>query len=445
MKIIPKSMLARTAWVLGIGFILMIADGIFVVKMLLNSESKSSTYYEFITRVKIITQLTSTTERSQRSTLLNSLNEPQLEILWAETEPDQADLVYDWATKKMNKHLMHFMHNQPVKQIMLGHPKPPPSNSFDQQVDKEKFVLSMQLTDNSWLQFKGRIPNKHRTFVTNVIAIFIVFIVSIFLIALLISRQIIKPLRGFSNAAITFSVDINSVPLAETGPTEIIQTARAFNIMQKRISNFVNERMQIIAAISHDLRTPLTRLRLRFESIETLPDHDKIMSDIKDMQTMLDSTLAFAKDDSKQETRKKVNLTSLLQTICDDNADTGGVINCSLQPGIEYKCGPVALKRAINNIIENAQRYGEYARIELNADTDSITIKISDKGPGIPEEEQQKVLNPFYRIEKSRNKDTGGSGLGLTVAKTIISAHGGEIILKNAADVGLMVIITLPN
>jgi len=438
MQLIPKSMLARTAWVLGIGFILMIADGIFVTVMLMNSNEKSSTYYELITRVKIITQLTSNTTISHRTALLNNLNDPLLDVNWNEHKPDLSDIHFDWATSKMNFHLMQFLKDLPIQQLLVGHPNPEVSNA------SELFILTLQLNDNSWLQFRGHAPHKHRAFFANIMGIFIVFIVSIFFIALLISRQIIKPLRSFSNAAISFSVDINATPLAETGPIEIIHTARAFNTMQQRISHFVKERMQIIAAISHDLRTPLTRLRLRFDAMDDLPEYDKIITDINDMQTMLDSTLAFAKDDSIQEESTKINLSSLLQTICDDAIDTGGSIKCDLQLGIEINCGPVALKRAINNIVDNALRYGGNALVTLHSDMQQVSIVVKDQGPGIPEQEQAKVLMPFYRIEKSRNKHTGGTGLGLTVAKTIISAHGGEITLDNMKERGLQVIITLP-
>lgn len=436
--LIPKSMLARTAWVLGIGFILMIVDGIFVTAMLMDSNKKSSTYYELITRVKIITQLTSNTETIRRATLLEDLHDPLLDVTWNALKPDVSDIMFDWATKKMNFHLMHFLKELPIQQLSVGHPK------SDRPDASERFILTIQLNDQSWLQYRGKAPHKHQAFYANIIGVFIVFIVSIFLIALLISRQIIKPLREFSNAAISFSVDINATPLAETGPIEIIQTARAFNTMQQRISHFVKERMQIIAAISHDLRTPLTKLRLRFDSMDSLPEYDKIMTDINDMQTMLDSTLAFAKDDSKQEKRSRINLTSLLQTICDDKIDAGANIECDLQLNVEINCGPVALKRAIHNIIDNALRYGVNAHVSLCADTHQVSISIKDHGPGIPEHEQQKVLMPFYRIEKSRNKHTGGTGLGLTVAQTIISAHGGKISFENIEEGGLQVIVTLP-
>jgi len=438
MQLIPKSMLARTIWVLGIGFILMIADGIFVTVMLMHSNSNSSTYYELITRVKVITRLTSNTNALHRTALLNNLNDPLLDVSWNASKPDISKIHFDWATSKMNFHLMQFLKKLPIQHLVVGHPNSDTSNS------SEHFILTIQLDDNSWLQFRGQAPHKHRAFFANIIGIFIVFIVSIFFIALLISRQIIKPLRSFSNAAISFSVDINAMPLAESGPIEIIHTARAFNTMQQRISHFVKERMQIIAAISHDLRTPLTRLRLRFDAMNNLPEYEKIIMDINDMQTMLDATLAFAKDDSKQEERTKINLTSLLQTICDDAIDAGGKIECDLQLGIEINCGPVALKRAVNNIVDNSLRYGGSALVTLRREMQQVIISVRDQGTGIPEDEQQKVLMPFYRIEKSRNKHTGGTGLGLTVAKTIISAHGGEISLENMEEGGLQVVITLP-
>ncbi|MFV2058472.1 MAG: ATP-binding protein [Thiohalomonadales bacterium] len=440
MKLMPKSLLARTAWVLGIGFIFMIIEPIIASMVLLNAETKISNYFELITRVKVVTKIISNTKPQDRPWLVSMLGDRLLEISWTTDKPNLQDAKFDWATSQMNAHLSKFFRDVPIQTLITGHPK----TQEKQDNDKHRFILFMQIEDSSWLRFRGESPHHQQSLYANAIAILLIFLVSIYLIALLISRQIIKPLREFSAAAIKFSVDINASPLAECGPTEIVQTARAFNTMQQRISHFVSERMQIIAAISHDLRTPLTRLRLRFDGMDKLSDYDKIMSDIDDMQTMLDSTLAFAKDDSKKEVRSRVDLTSLIQTLCDDSSDAGGDIQCELQIAVEYTCGPVALKRALTNIIENALRYGNCAHIQLAADTQQITITISDQGPGIPENEQHKVFMPFYRIEKSRNKKTGGTGLGLTVAKTVISAHGGEITLNNTEGSGLKVSISLP-
>jgi signal transduction histidine kinase len=214
--------------------------------------------------------------------------------------------------------------------------------------------------------------------------------------------------------------------------------------MQERIRRFVNERMQIIAAISHDLRTPLTRLRLRFESMEDQEQVKKALNDVNEMQVMLDSTLAFARDDASKEKKTRVDITSLVQSICDDAMDTGASINCALQAQLAFECKPVAIRRMITNIVDNAIKYGGKTDISLNQADQSIELRISDRGPGIAIEEREKVFSPFYRIEKSRNRETGGTGLGLTVARTIARAHGGDIRLDQSDNEGLVVIITLP-
>ena len=271
----------------------------------------------------------------------------------------------------------------------------------------------------------------------------VVFLGLIF-IGYIISRQLVKPLKQLSETAQRFSTDMQCSPLPLKGPKEVREAAQSFNLMQQRIQRFVEERMQLVAAISHDLRTPLTRLRLR---VDGLPDSEqqKAIRDIEEMRSMIQSTLAFIRDDAAKEQSTKIDLASLLSSICDETSDAFGPAEFQGPDKCIRDCKPMALKRALTNLIENAVKYGKQANVILSCTNDIAQIIISDQGNGIPETEFENVFLPFYRIEKSRNRKTGGVGLGMSVARTIIQGHGGKISLCNQTpQQGLCITIELP-
>jgi signal transduction histidine kinase len=200
----------------------------------------------------------------------------------------------------------------------------------------------------------------------------------------------------------------------------------------------------MIAAISHDLGTPITRLRLRAEFIEDQEQKQKTLADLEEMNRMISSTLTFARDDSVQEPRTLVDLAALIRSVCGDLSDAGLMVECEQHEPLSYSCRPTALRRALTNLIENAAKYGERARISIIDGGQDVTVQIDDLGPGIPEDQLENVFRPFHRLEGSRSRQTGGTGLGLTVARTIVRAHGGEIVLQNRSGRGLRVQVTLP-
>jgi signal transduction histidine kinase len=260
------------------------------------------------------------------------------------------------------------------------------------------------------------------------------------------ARRLTAPLARFVTAAERLGVDGTAAPLAETGPTELRAATRAINRMQERLSRFVEDRTRMVAAIGHDLRTPLTRLRLRVEFVDDPEIQRRILSDLGEMEAMINATLAFARDDAAHEPRVAADLADLLQSLCDDRSDAGAEAPYRGPAHLTVTCRPVALRRALANLIDNAINYGGRAEVALAAlaDHPTVTITINDDGPGIPEAEQEKVFLPFYRLDPSRSRDTGGTGLGLAVARTIIRGHGGDITLANRPQGGLGVTVTLP-
>jgi signal transduction histidine kinase len=267
----------------------------------------------------------------------------------------------------------------------------------------------------------------------------------VLIVAVLAARRFAAPVRRLADAADRLGQDLDAPPLPEgQGPRELRAAARAFNRMQERLKSFVADRTRMLAAISHDLRTSLTRLRLRMELIEDDEVRGKAQHDLEEMQAMLEATLAFARDDAKGEPRVALDLAGLVQTACDAFADAGHETTYIGPEHLRLHGRQMALRRLLDNLIDNAVKYGGSAEVTLRADGDVVEIDIADRGPGIPEAEREKVFEPFYRLEASRSRETGGSGLGLAVARGIARAHGGDVTLRDRAGGGLVATIRLP-
>ena len=266
----------------------------------------------------------------------------------------------------------------------------------------------------------------------------------IILCSLWFARSAARNLSQFSAAADAVGRSVDAPLLPESGPREVRLAAKAFNRMQERLRRFVNDRTQMLAAISHDLRTPLTRLRLRAEFVDDDAQRGKMLSDIAEMEAMIAATLAFARDDAVREPRSPQDLDQLLDQLASDLCDGGYPVHYEPTQPVVVTCSPGGLRRALANLAENAVKYGGVARLTLARTGDLVTILIDDDGPGIAPEMAEQVFQPFFRLEGSRNRDTGGVGLGLSVARTIIRGHGGDIALTNRPEGGLRVTVTLP-
>ncbi|MBM3513705.1 MAG: HAMP domain-containing protein [Alphaproteobacteria bacterium] len=257
-------------------------------------------------------------------------------------------------------------------------------------------------------------------------------------------RRATRPLTLFVGAAERLGVDVNAEPMSESGPAEVRRAARAFNTMQTRIKRFIQDRTQMLAAISHDLRTPITRMKLRAEFVEDDEQRAKMLRDLDDMEAMIATTLSFARDDAANEPARSVDVAETLATIASDLAHAGGDTSYSGPPHLLVMARPMALKRALTNLADNAIKYGKCARIALRTIGAEIEITVDDDGPGIPEAEKERVFSPFYRLESSRSRETGGTGLGLTITRNAILSMGGLVELINRPGGGLRARVTLP-
>lgn len=259
-----------------------------------------------------------------------------------------------------------------------------------------------------------------------------------------VTRTVNRPLNRFAHAAERVGVDVHSPPLAVHGPPELQRAIGAFNEMQVRLQRMLTDRTLMLGAISHDLGTPLTRLRLRVET-DRAGDKEKMLADIEAMQIMLTSALSFVRGVDDAEPREVVDLDSLLQTVCDLVSDLGGDISYGAPQRSNYYCKPQAMLRALTNVVTNAAKYGGRAAVTLQGVAPSgFVIEIQDEGPGIADSEKAKVFEPFYRTDEARESDRQGMGLGLSIARSIILAHGGTIELRDREPHGLNVHIFLP-
>jgi signal transduction histidine kinase len=255
--------------------------------------------------------------------------------------------------------------------------------------------------------------------------------------------RLTRPLKKLAKAAAALGRGETSAKLDEKGPSEVVETIRAFNDMQGRLTTFIHDRAKMLAALGHDLRTPITSLKLRAEFIEDEEVREQMLRTLDEMHEMAEATLSFAREEAVQEKTRLVDASALISTICADLSDAGLDVTYADPGRFAIRCRPVGMKRAVRNIIENAVAYGQQARVSVRSHGGEATIVIDDDGPGIPYGDMEKVFKPFVRLEQSRNKDTGGVGLGLAIARSIVRSHGGDIVLQNRPEGGLRVIVSL--
>jgi two-component system OmpR family sensor kinase len=311
--------------------------------------------------------------------------------------------------------------------------------------DEPHFLLvSLRLSDGSWVNASAGLHHVPGGGLTSAIVSTILMAIAVVPVGVWLLGLAIRPLRVFSKAAERLGNDVNAPPIPESGPAEVVQTARAFNEMQQRIKRLLTDRSAMLAAVSHDLRTPITRLRLRAELLDDTEQQQKIVADIVEMEEMVNSTLAFFRDDAIAEARRPIDLGSLVRTIVNDATDSGHDIALERCEPCTVDGRPIALKRAFVNLVENAVKYGERARIQLFPDGNDAVLLVEDDGPGIPEVRHEDVFEPFVRLEESRSRETGGVGLGLALVRSVVRAHGGSIALANVEGHGLRIAVRIP-
>lgn len=272
---------------------------------------------------------------------------------------------------------------------------------------------------------------------------------AVILVSLIAVRRATRPLQRMASAARAFANDLDAPPLPETGPAEVRSAAQAFNFMQTRLRRMVLERGRALAAVSHDLRTPLTRMRLRAELVEDTALRSRINADIDAMQNMVDNVLAYLRGLEDSEAAQAINMEALLSSIVEDAQAMGRTVHLRMaepdsSSAATYVGKLSVLRRAITNLIDNAATHGKTVWVRLEDQGLAVRIFVEDDGPGIPQAELARVMEPFVRLDASRNPNNGGVGLGLAIARDAAAYHGGELTLENRESGGLRVVLTLP-
>jgi signal transduction histidine kinase len=306
------------------------------------------------------------------------------------------------------------------------------------------YTVQIALHDGTWVTFDSFLSPEATAMPLRLALTLLILLGTVIALSLVAVRWVTGPLSALATAAEKLGEDINRPPLPETGPVEAQRAAKAFNTMQQRLSRFITDRTRIFTAMSHDLKTPITRLRLRAEMLDDEALREKFAKDLQEMEAMVTQTLDFMRDANTQEAVQRVDTMALLESMQTDYQDSGSRVEIEGSVAQPYPGRPLALRRCLTNLVDNAIRYGGHATVKVEDAADRLTIRVLDDGPGIPEQELERAFEPFFRAEASRSRDTGGTGLGLGIARNIARAHGGDLVLRNRPEGGLEAILSLP-
>ena len=307
-----------------------------------------------------------------------------------------------------------------------------------------RLVTQVRLEDGQWATFESQLPREATRLPLRLLLTLTVLLVVVLGLSFIGVRWLSRPLQTLADAAEGLGKNIHSPPLAEDGPTEVQRAARAFNTMQSRLVRYIDDRTRVLAAMSHDLKTPLTRMRLRAELLDDDDTRKRFENDLGEMQCMVTDALSALRDFDGPAQSVPVDMNALLESLQRDNEEMGRQVEITGRVAAPLMGDPQRLKRCVGNLVENAVLYGGRAHVGVEDGVKALTVKIHDEGPGIPEPMLERVFDPFFRLESSRNRDTGGSGLGLSIARNIARAAGGDVSLRNLPTGGLEASLVLP-
>ncbi len=470
MRWLPQSLFGR--------LLLFLAGGLIVTQLLsvaILLQDRDQALYHAIgghvaQRIASIVNLLDTLDDSERQRLVTALDLPptriSLDLPWETIEPDER-----YHTALFRGLLQRQLGQDRPFQLEIADelPPPPPPAERPRWLDPgqgppprdradrpprwrmhammmglRNFIVQVRLRDGATVTFQQVLPEEVIAWPARLLLILLVLLVSVAILAALAVRALTRPLAVLADAAGELGRDIRRLPLDEAGPLEVRRAARAFNTMQERLIRYIEDRDRILAALSHDLKTPITRLRLRAELLDDVPLREKFLADLDDMQRMAQASLDFLRGGEDSEPIAPVDINSLLESLQEDAEDVGHEVSIAGATRQPLRCRPLALKRCLTNLVDNALKYGQRAEIAVTDTPTRLTLSVRDRGPGIPAAELERVFEPFYRLESSRSRDTGGTGLGLSIARNIARAHGGELTLRNHPQGGLEAVLELP-
>jgi signal transduction histidine kinase len=440
MRLLPDTITSRTVAVLLIGLIVFHAVSICAYQIGLDNEVDLTNEVRLAERLITIKRALAGLPSTDREKTAHSLSGGPLEVHWSAVPltVDSGHAVD--RTEGLRRRLLAIAPEMGSSGLIIGAPSP----LSERPADPHLLLISMRIADASWANFSvTRLTGAHGS-LSSIIASTSLMAIGVLLLSMLMLRSVTRPLRELASATQRLYVDGDPKAITVSGPREIRELAVAFNGLQQRVKKLIDDRTLTLAAISHDLKTPLTRAQLRVEDVDNTELRHQIDGDLAEMLAMVESTLAFLKGDQTGEPVQDFDLKAILDSICDDLTDAGHHVTFSPTRNIVLRGRHLALKRAFNNLIANAAKYATTVVVTATCRDGAVEVLVDDDGPGITADQREAVFQPFYRIEASRNRATGGTGLGLTVARTIIRGHGGDITLHDAPSGGLRVRVQLP-
>ncbi|MEX5549340.1 ATP-binding protein [Pseudomonas pergaminensis] len=388
-------------------------------------------------KIAVVVRVVEASEPSQRSRLARAVDDDGFNVTWAAQRQALGLPVLDDPDFHSGEQVFKHLLQGPPRSMEAYEPSDWPDGNGH-------YALLVQLADRSWLMFSASSRSWGLDDGARSLIVVLLVLISTALVTLVATRRLARPLQHFALGARRFGADFRAPPIEPMGPHELRQAILAFNSMQAQLRHFIQDRTQMLAAISHDLRAPLTRLRLRGEFIEDADQQQRLFRDVDEMQAMINTALEFFRDDARLEQATQLDLAELLQTLIDDYRDQSIDLTFRGPPRLVYFGRPLGLKRVMTNLMDNAIHYGVAPEVELQQRSGEVVIRVLDRGPGIAAEHREQVFLPFYRLEGSRNKSTGGVGLGLSTARAIVLEHGGTLTLTERQGGGLEAVVVLP-
>jgi signal transduction histidine kinase len=436
----------RTLLVLVAGLALSVALSQFLYHHSLERALRESDAAQLAEKLVVLDQTLTRLNSDQRDDAAHALAGGPIDLHWS---PDPLAIptgASDVTTDRLREILKSKLQRLSDDDLLIGVGQKDASDLHASQQHGIDHVtlISMALSDGSWVNMSVAQVAQTSLLAPTLLPAVLLLAFCIVALAALMGRWLTKPLVQVADGARQLFAGQENVLVSAGGTREVRELATAFNDMQTRIKRLIDDRTNMLAAVSHDLRTPLTRLRLRAEALGDEPTRQSVLSDLADMEGMLDATLAFLRGDRSDEPVEMLDLGALLQSIVNDCEDAGGIASLRTVGQLTVRGRLLALKRAFTNLIQNAIRHGGSAEISARAAADDIEVNIEDRGPGISPDKLESVFEPFITLDGVRGQKAGGHGLGLSIARSHLQLHGGEVSLSNRAGGGLSVRVRLP-
>ena len=460
---LPRSLFSRMVLVLLTGLVLAQAAGLWIYWRDRDEFMQHAFGMRSVQRIADIIRVVDPMPAAERARIVGILNSPQLRIAFdvpqlAQSDPpgpDRQARIFAAALQRTLGDARPFVVK--VAQAPFIHGPPPgyapgmmkggmmgAGMAAGPPFGAVSFVVQTRLHDGALITLDSRQSEDAAGWPYRLFASLAIVLATVIAVAMIAVRWVARPLKTLARAAEELGENIDRPPLDETGPVEVTRAARAFNTMQQRLAKLIGERARVFAAMSHDLKTPITRLRLRAELLDDATVRAKFERDLGEMEQMVGDALDLVRGLDKREPSQAVDMMSLLRSLADDAKLAGGAVQLE-GPAARFYVGKAQLlRRCFGNLMDNAFKYAGAATINVMEEPRVLRIAVRDSGPGIPEADLERVFEPFYRLEHSRNRGTGGTGLGLTIARDIVREHGGELVLRNRPQGGLEALVTLP-